>query len=159
MILASAFSVTPDDLHQFVGLPSPRVQRPVGVDGLAHGEFLLDRRRLEHDADPLAEVPARRPGIHSEHGHRPARPVTMPLEYLDGGGLSGSVRAEQREYLTGGNGEIYAVDGAHVPVMLDQALDFDHQAHFRLGLFMVSKVGHTRRRSPGRIGEPPSVAG
>ena len=80
---------------------------------------------LEHDADAVAERPARRPGVLAEHGDVAGRAPAVALEDLDRGRLAGAVLAEQAVHLAGLDRERDAVDRARRPVVLHQIADGD----------------------------------
>ena len=79
--------------------------------------------------DPLPEVPTRRFGVLTKHRHRTAVTDPMTLENLDGGRLTGSIGSEQSEHLARFDRKIHAINGAHVPVMLDEPLNRYHAAN------------------------------
>ena len=87
--------------------PQPRVQVKVA----AAGQRLVQDRFLEHHA---ADRPGR-DGVpdHVETGQprRPAGGLDRGGQHPDGGGLAGTVRAQQAEHLTGGDLEVDAADG------------------------------------------------
>src|SRR5882762_9510551 len=96
---------------------------------------------LQHDADQRPKrgcVPER---VQPEYPDAAGVRTAEALADLDGGGLAGPVRAEQREHLAAGHGERQAVDGALRAVGLDEAGDLDR----RPGVFAHAMSLGTRR--------------
>ena len=105
--------------------PRARVRRAVELDRLAHGEQAVERRLLEHDADPLAERALAAAGVEAEDAHVAGVGAAVAFEDLDERGLAGAVRAEQREHLAAADLEVDAVERLHAVVGLAQAADAD----------------------------------
>jgi hypothetical protein len=80
---------------------------------------------LEHDADPRAEVRTVAPRVETEHPDSAAVGPAEALAALDGRGLAGSVRAEQRRDGAFGHGEREVVDRGDVAVAFHQGVDLD----------------------------------
>src|ERR1019366_4558297 len=72
--------------------------------------------------------------IHAQDADIASVTAPVSLEDLDGGGLAGSVRAEQREHLAFPNRQVNPADGLRAGVGLDQPPDIDRQDAFRVRL-------------------------
>ncbi len=75
-------------------------RRGIQRDRLANRQLGLDPGRLEHDADPVAELTAPPSGIGAEHGDLTAVARTVALEDLDDRRLAGAVVPEQGVHLS-----------------------------------------------------------
>ena len=87
-----------DDLHQLARRATFRIQRSVGVDGLTYRQFLLDRGRLQNDADLLAKVSAGGLRVDTQHTDRARGAGTVSLENLHRCRLARTVRAEESKH-------------------------------------------------------------
>ncbi len=87
---------------------------------LAHGQRRRQLRRLQHDADPLAQRRAAVLRVDAEHRHVAAVARAVALEDLDRRRLAGAVRAEQAEHLALLDGEADPRDRLDVAVALAQ---------------------------------------
>jgi hypothetical protein len=108
-----------DHLVHVVGC---RIVAGVAGDRLADRQVGLDRDVLQHQPDPLAQRPPVRPvaGIQAEHLDPSGVAGAEPLEDLQGGGLAGAVRPEQREDLPVLDGEARPARRLHRAVALAQ---------------------------------------
>src|SRR4029453_15114665 len=109
-----------DQVDHLPGGPGPRVVGAEQVQDLAHGELAEVAGGLEHDAPPLAEVPAAALGVGAEHLDLPGVAVPVALQDLHGGRLAGPVGPQECEALALGDLEVDAADGFQLPVPLAQ---------------------------------------
>ena len=125
-------------------------------EGLAYGQVRGEPALLEHDPHPTTQGAVARVLPEDPHGAGGRGPVT--LHDLDGGGLPGTVGAEQAEELPTSDLEIDPVDGSEVPVVDPEVVDLDDR--LRAGVDgdggrekrRVLHVPHTTNRDP-----PPTV--
>ena len=110
-----------DQVDHLPGGARGRIVAAEQLQHLAHGELAEVAGGLEHDADPLAEVPPAPPRVEAEHLDLAGVAVPVPLEDLHGGRLAGPVRSQQREALPLGDLEVDAADGFQLAVALAQA--------------------------------------
>ena len=101
------------------------VERGEGVQLLAGGQPLEERRGLELHPDPRQQRPVARPRRLPEHADRPGVRLAEPLDHLERRRLAGPVGAEDAEELTLGHLEAHAVDSPELPVRLRQVADLD----------------------------------
>jgi hypothetical protein len=94
------------------------VQRRLQLDELAAGHERVERRLLECDADPAADLRRLRLDVEAGHARAPARRPQERHEHAHGGRLAGAVGAEEAVDLAGRDLEIDPVDG------LQAALEF-----------------------------------
>src|SRR5262249_55446646 len=94
-------------------------------EALADGQIRIERRRLEHHADPLAPGTARALRVHAEHRDRAGLTRAGAPEDLPGRRLARPVRAEQAEDLAGRDLEADVAQSLVAPVALVQTLDGD----------------------------------
>ena len=109
----------PDPFDQLVGILGIVVVPGEEMEDLGRAEHRVDAAALEHHADPgnqLGVVPA---GVEPEDPDRPAVRLAVALEDLDGAGLAGTVRTEQRHHLAGLSRKGQPVDGDGVAVADD----------------------------------------
>ena len=92
---------------------------------LARRDVAVHARRLQDDADALAQLPRMLLRIVAEHGDDPGRARPVALEDLDRGRLPGAVGPEQAEDLADGDLEVEAPDGLVLAVGLAQVADED----------------------------------
>ena len=118
-----------DHLDDLVDAPATGVRGAVEIEGLANGEFLVDTRLLQHNADAVAERSASLGGVDPEDGNPSAVATAVSLEDLDRGGLSGTVGTEDGEHLAGLDGKGHAVNGPKVAVGLGEILNLDRRGH------------------------------
>ena len=64
-------------------------------------------------------------GVEAEHRDLAGGPLAVPLEDLDGRGLAGAVRPEEREDLAVLDRQVDALDGLELAVRLAQPFDDD----------------------------------
>src|SRR4029077_13786468 len=95
------------------------------AEALGDGEVRVERRGLEHHADPLAPFWACPLRVDAQHFDAAGVAVAVPLEDLDSRRLARPVRAEQAEDLARLDGEVDAPDRLEVAVGLSQALHLD----------------------------------
>ena len=107
------------------GLPADAVQRGEGVDLLARGQPLEERRRLELDADPRQQRGVARPDRLAQHRDRARVGPAQPLDGLEGRRLPGAVGAEDPDELALADLEADAVDGPQVAVGHGEVDDLD----------------------------------
>src|SRR5262249_1180829 len=91
------------------------------------GEVRPQFRRLEDDADPLAEVRAGPLGIVPEDAHLARVAAAVPLEDLHRRRLAGAVRAEKTEDLALLDREVDPPHRLEAPVGLAQAAHLDRR--------------------------------
>src|SRR5467141_2089035 len=121
--LEPAFHATGERLHQVIaplpqlehpqqdftplppGVPRHVVQHPMDVHVLPRRELAVETRILEHDAEPLADFRPMRGDVESVELERARRRMQQGGEHLDGGGLAGAVRPQERENLPGADVE------------------------------------------------------
>ena len=118
-----------DHLDDLVDAPATGVRSAVEIEGLANGEFLVDTRLLQHNADAVAERSASLGGVDPEDGNPSTVATAVSLEDLDRGGLSGTVGTEDGEHLAGLDGKGHAVNGPKVAVGLGEILNLDRRGH------------------------------
>src|SRR5436309_14142311 len=165
--LEAALHATGERLHQVIApLPqlehseqrlAPRssdltrhmVQHAVDIHVLPRRELAVETRILEDDAEPLADVGPMRGDVESVELERARRRMQQGGEHLDGGGLAGAVRPQERENLPGADVEGDVVDGHDGAERLDDVLDPDDWAIAHL---------RPRRRRFGRVDELVVVA-
>src|SRR5213596_2540416 len=139
--LETAFHATGERLHQVIaplpqlehpqqgftplppGVPRHVVQHPVDVHVLPRRELAVETRVLEHDAEALADCSPMRGDVESVELERAGRRTQQGGEHLDGRGLPGAVRPEERENLPGPDVEGNVVDGYDVAERLDDVLN------------------------------------
>jgi len=63
--------------------------------------------------------------VEAEHPDLPAGRAPVPFEHLQSARLAGSVRAEERDYLTSFRNQVEAVDSDHFPVANPERADLD----------------------------------
>jgi hypothetical protein len=81
---------------------------------------------LEHHPD-LGPPPLVAQGrVDAEHAHLPGRAHPEALQDLDGGGLAGAVRSQQRDDLAAVDAEVDPLEHVPRPVAHVQAADVDH---------------------------------
>jgi hypothetical protein len=80
---------------------------------------------LEHDPDPGPPVLASPSRVNSEDRDFTVRPHPEPLEDLDGGGLAGTVRPEERHDFTTSDVEIDPIENVERPVSHTKADDLN----------------------------------
>ena len=117
--------VETDQADHLVERAGVAVATAIELDHLADRELGLDARRLQDDADAVAEVTAGVRGIDPQHFDRPRRGGPVSFEDLDGGRLAGAVRAEQGVHLAGIDRETQAVDRVHLAVVLVEIVYVD----------------------------------
>src|SRR5215210_1307982 len=108
-----------------------RVVRIAGVvirlaevpDRLPDGHTRVEAAALEHYAHALLQVAVAGGGVVSKHPHVASRAAPVALEDLDGGGLAGTVRAEEAEDLAALHLERQPAHGLHGPIGLVQIGD------------------------------------
>src|SRR5438874_2717511 len=115
----------PDERDHLVDIAWPRVIAGERRMRLPDGEVGPQLRLLEHDADPLAEVAPRTPGIVPEHRHLARVAAAVALEDLDRRRLAGAVRPEQPEHLALLDVEVDAAHGLERAVRLAQTAHGD----------------------------------
>lgn len=97
-------------------------EKPEVLEG---GEFVVKRKILRYEADPLFErvgVGTESPSV-DEHGAGVGSDETG--DDGDGGGFAGTIRAEQRDAGTGSDVKRNAVDDSLVAVAFDEVLDLE----------------------------------
>src|SRR6266511_2075409 len=144
-----------DERQQLVGWQAPCIHGPEHLEGLAGGEPLEQRGRLQLDADKLAQLAAVLAEVESRDAHLPLVRVTEAFEDLPRRRLAGPVRADDAEDLAFADGKRDAVHGAEIAVRLRQvahAHDVGHAASrsrtseikvWRNRPAIVSRVGST----------------
>ena len=113
---APALLAQADQVDHLPGGPRVRVVAAEQLQHLAHGQLAEVAGGLEHDADPLAEVPPAPLRVEAEHLDLAGVAVPVALEDLHGGRLAGPVRSQQREALALGDLEVDAADGFQLAV-------------------------------------------
>ena len=63
--------------------------------------------------------------VETEHPDLPAGRAAVPFENFQGARFAGSVRAEERDYLTSFRDQVELVNGHHVPVANPERTDLD----------------------------------
>src|SRR5881398_138124 len=101
------------------------VQHAVDVHVLPRREVAVETGILEHHAESLADLGWMCGRVESVELERAARRPQQGGEHLDGGGLAGPVRPEEREDLAGSHVERDVVDSLDVAERLDDVLDAD----------------------------------
>ena len=119
---APGFEVTND-----VSPASPVEQR----DGFPHSQTVREKRLLELAPDGAPQPGVVGAGVDAEHAYRPAVRPSEPLDALDRGGLSGTVRSEQAEDLATLDREGDIVDHGASGVGLADRVDRDRGARRR----------------------------
>ena len=112
-----------------VGLPAAEKSRVV-LDGLPDRYPVERAEPLRENADAGDDVVLLLRDVHSKKGHFPGRGRADCIDDLDGRGLAGAVRAQQREHFAFPDVERYIVDRQQIPVTLRQFLDFDYVFSF-----------------------------
>src|SRR5262249_1593166 len=102
------------------------VQHSVEIHVLVGGEFAVEARILEHDAEAFARFVLLLGGIEAVELDLPARGMKQRGEHLNCGRLASAVRAEKGENLGLLDLEGDFVDRGEVAVFLDEILDSDH---------------------------------
>ena len=126
---ALRFSSSPTRAITSAGVARARVVAGEQRDVLVDGQVRVHRRRLEHDADPLAPVAAGALRVDAEDGDAAAVALAVALEDLDRRRLAGAVRAEQAEDLALLDLEADAANGLDLAVRLAQVADGDGRRH------------------------------
>ena len=152
--------------HQLEGLhhrARARVIAGVELENLEGGEVGLDRRFLEHHADPVAPGERSVPRILAEHESLASGPVAVPLQDLDRGGLAGAVGAQEGDDLAAVDVEVDAPHRLHRPVRHAQP------AHADRGIRIEGRAGscvaggrrggrlHAQRGTPPEVAPDPSI--
>src|SRR5438094_791943 len=106
-------------------LPWHVVQHAVDVHVLPRREVAVETGILEHHAESLADLGWMCGRVESVELERAARRPQQGGEHLDGGGLAGPVRPEEREDLAGPHVERDVVDRLDVAARHDDVLDAD----------------------------------
>src|SRR2546428_13376325 len=101
------------------------VQDAVDIHVLPRREVAVETRILEHDAEAPPHLRLVRGGIEPVELERAARGPQQGREHLDGGGLPGAVRTEEREDLAGSDAEGDIGDRRDLPERPDDVLDSD----------------------------------
>src|SRR5690606_1262939 len=115
----------PDGRDDLGGVAGVGVVAREMVHQLLDGDLVVARGALQHDADALAPARAGPLRVVAEDADLAGIPIAVPLEDLDSGRLTGTVRPEQREDLAGADVEVEAVDRGDIGVRLAQATDPD----------------------------------
>jgi len=111
---------------------------------------------LQDHADP-GPPPLVAPGrVDAEHADLAGRAHPEPLQDLDGGGLAGAVRPEQRDHLAAADVEVDPGEHVPRPVAHAQATDVDHRIGHSSTTTTLSTS--TARGGGGRPGTPGSAA-
>jgi len=109
----------PDRVVGVVVVAGEQLQR------LERAHARVDPALLQHHPDARAELDALGDGVEAEHAHPALAWRAVALERLHGGGLAGSVGAEQAEHLAPEDLEGQTVDGGGRAVALDEPVHLD----------------------------------
>src|SRR5438093_1089431 len=144
--LEAAFHAAGERLHQVIaplvqfehpqqhftprppGVPRHVVQHPVDVHVLPRRELAVETRIMEDDAEPLADFRRMHGDVESVELERARRRAQQGGEHLDGSGLAGAIRPQERENLPGSDVEGDVVDGQDGAERLDDMLDAEDRA-------------------------------
>ena len=139
-----------DELDHLVDRTRVGVVAGIARQDLAHRVVGLDGQLLEHHADARAEpaLGAVVGRIDAERLDPPAGPLAEALEDLDGGGLAGAVRPEQREHLALLHLEAHVAHSHVLAVGLGEVLHA-HCGHGHPVLPLGESSEPARRRSTG----------
>jgi hypothetical protein len=96
------------------------VEARVEVEVLPRAELRVEGRLLEHDADLGAHPATLAHHVEAEQLGAPRRRRNQGREDAEGGGLARTVGSQQAEEGALRHLEVEAIEGAHVPVALDQ---------------------------------------
>src|SRR5581483_8942324 len=88
---------------------------------LAHGELVVERVRLRHDAEPTADLRAVSNRVEVEDAQGAAARRRDAADHAHRRALAGAVRAEEPERLAGLHVEVDPVDGDEVAELLTQS--------------------------------------
>jgi hypothetical protein len=105
--------------------PQPAEQ----VDHLAAGQVRPQRHVAGHVRQPTVQRDRVVPGIAAEQPGRAGVGAHQAEQDTDGGGLPGTVGAEEAMHFTGPHGQVESVQGAHLPERLDQSVGPDRLGH------------------------------
>lgn len=112
------------NVHQFLQRQAAGVQAAEELEVFAHGEEILQRRRLELDARLIAETRALRFTLVQDVA---GGGFGDALHHFNGGGLARPVGPQQAEADALAHGEIHAIDGFDAGIMLAQVADFENR--------------------------------
>ncbi len=115
-----------DTFEQRVGILGVVVVRREQPQRLTRMDAGIHAAGLQHGADPADERRVVGDRIEAEHAHVSGRRPAKSLERLDRGGLARTVGPEEREHLTGPDGERHVVDGSEAAVADDELVHVDH---------------------------------
>ncbi len=101
--------------------PGDPVEVGVKIDVFLDRQVVIEAETLGHVADMLLDALRFLHGIEAQHLGPAAVRVHDAAEQADGGGLAGAVGAHQREGLSGGDGEVQAVNRGQRAEVLCQA--------------------------------------
>ena len=128
-----ALSCEVHELYQPLDIGVPAGEQPrVVLDGLPDRYPVERAEPLRKDADAGDDVALPLRDVHPEKAHFSRRGRADGVDDLDGRGLAGAVRAQEREHLALPDRERYVVDRQQIAVALRQVLDVDG------GLVLVS---------------------
>src|SRR5947209_4283010 len=92
---------------------------------LARAHVPVDRPRLQHDPNALAQRAAARAGVMSQHPYLAGAARAVALEDLDRGGLSRAVGSQQAEHLAAPDADVDAAQRFELAVALAQPSHLD----------------------------------
>src|SRR5204862_742301 len=105
------------------------------ADVLVHGQVLVERETLRHVADAALDAFRIAPHVGAAYDGGARGGPQQSAQHADGGGLAGTVAAEEAEDLAGAHVERHVIDGHEVAEALREIADLD-------GVGAVRRPGH-----------------